>query len=246
MVHTTKKIKLCMLTLALLGCTPEAPKPSAEVFVLGALGALHEREASFGFRDLDRAIRAIDADVIVLEVTPDELSERADTRGRPEYPRVVWPLLERVEPPTPYAMEPGPSLYDEINVEGAAILSEFAKNQPEANAALQAWTEATTNALLAYWTSPASTQDETTDEMSRARHALRGGLIPRAGRLQQRWDSAMVGTVRRAIQENPGSRVLIVGTFRNRFMLEDALREMPDVTVVDVEAWLEANVPAVR
>jgi hypothetical protein len=52
--------------------------------------------------------------------------------------------------------------------------------------------------------------------------------------------------MRRAIQENPGSRVLIVGTFRNRFMLEDALREMPGVTVVDVEAWLEANVPTVR
>lgn len=229
-------IALAVLAPACLGCAADAPHSPAEVFVLGSLGALHGREESFSYEDLDEAIRGIDPDVILLEVTGDELAGRA--RGKPEYARVVWSLLEEPDAPMAYAMEAEPALYDEIVSEGADILTEFAESRPAANAALQAWTEATTEALLAHWNRPSATQDETTDQMARARLALRSGLIPESRRLQERWDSAMVAAVQQAIRENPGSRILILGTFRNRFMFEDALREMLGTRVVDVSAWL--------
>lgn len=209
--------------------------------MVGALGELHEREEGFGFDVLDRVVREIAPDVVILEVTPDELADRAHTRGRPEYPRVMWPLLEEPDSPTAYAMEAGQPLYDELVAEGTAALRDFAERSPGESAALRSWTDATVEALLAHWRSPSDTQDSTTDHVARARAALRGALIPPGLRVQERWDSAMVAVVRQAVLDNPGSRALVVGTFRNRFMLEGAARAMPEVTVVDMAAWLEAE-----
>jgi hypothetical protein len=212
-----------------------------EIFVLGALGALHEQEESFPYETLDRVIRGIKPEVLLLEVTPEELAGRVDTKGRPEYPKVVWPFLRAAGTLKVYAMEAAQPHYGELVGEGTRIFGEFAKQRPGENAALTAYTGAATDMLIAHWKSPADTQDEATDALSEARYGLIAGLLPEAHPFQKRWDSVMVDVARKAVTAHPGTRVLLIGSFRNRFMFTKALDNLPGIKVGDMKAWLDAN-----
>jgi hypothetical protein len=212
-----------------------------EVFVLASIGSLHDQVDGFRYRTLDQVIRAIRPDVMVLEVTPDELAERRDTKGRPEYPNTVWPMLKEPGAPRAYAMEAGQPLYRELIGEGERIWSEFARQQPGINAALTAYTAAVTDVLLQHWKTAADTHDELTDLHARARYHLVASLFPAGQALQTRWDRVMLDAVRQAIAENPGKRVLVLGTHRNRFMFVDGLNALSGTTVVDMNRWLLTN-----
>jgi hypothetical protein len=218
-----------------------ASAQEAQVFVLGALGALHGERAGFTFQTLDTIIRRIAPDVVLLEVTPEELAGRLETRGRPEYPAVVWPLLQEPGAPVAYAMEAGQPLYGELTGAGGRLFTAFAAERPADNAALDAHTSATTALLLAHWDSPPDTQDEATDAAARARHALRAALLPASDEIQVRWDSVLVDVATKAIAAHPGKRVLILASFRNRFMFLEALREAPSVRLVNMHEWLTNN-----
>lgn len=83
------------------------------IYIVGALHGLHENVESFGYPQLKALIEAIDPDVMLLEVRPDELAERKDTPGRPEYPAVIWPMLDE-SGAIPVAMEPGDPLFTQM------------------------------------------------------------------------------------------------------------------------------------
>lgn len=230
-----------LVAATLLAATPlPAAAKDSEVFVLGALHALHEKEDSFGYDTLGRLIRAIRPDVILLEVTPEELAGRLETKGRPEYPKVIWPMLGEGGP-KPYAMEARQPLYAELTGEASRRWGDFAAAFPAENGTLTAWSKATSDMLLAHWKSVADTQDEATDTLARARGRLNVALVPDADPGQARWDGAMVEVARKAIAENPGRRVLVLGSWRNRFMFVDALGAMKGAKLVDMKAWLGAN-----
>jgi len=212
-----------------------------EVFVLGALGALHDREESFGFATLERVIRTIDPEVLLLEVTPGELRDRLDTRGRPEYPNVIWPMLREGGAARSYAMEAGEPLYGELTSEATELWTAFQNERPTESAAFEAHAEATTEVLLMRWKSPADTQDEATDALARSQHRLRTSFVPAIGWIQMRWDRVMVDVATQAIAENAGKRLLVLGSHRNRFMFIEALRELPGVRLVDMRSWLASN-----
>lgn len=226
------------LVTAVMGA---ATTQDTEIFVLGALGALHEKEESFRYETLDRVIRAIKPDVMLLEVTPEELAGRLETKGRSEYPNVVWPMLGQAGAPKVYAMEAAQPLYGELINEGNRIWGDFAKQRNVESSALTAHSDATTDILLAHWKSAADTQDEATDALADARNRLIAELLPTGAALQVRWDRVMVDVVRKAIAENPGKRVLVLGSHRNRFMFVDVLREVPGTRLVDMKGWMVAN-----
>lgn len=230
-----------LMAAALLAATsiPAAAKDS-EVFVLGALHALHEKEDGFGYDTLDRVIRAIKPDVILLEVTPGELTGKLETRGRPEYPKVIWPMLG-TGGPKPYAMEAGQPLYGELTGDAAKRWGAFEKESPAEDAALDAYSKATSDMLLAHWKSVADTQDEATDALGRARSRLNAALVPGADPGQARWDGTMVDVAKKAIAENSGKRVLVLGSYRNRFMFVEELGKVKGAKLVDMKGWLGAN-----
>jgi hypothetical protein len=218
-----------------------AKQQQTQVFVLGSIGALHEKSEAFRYETLDRVIKAIRPDVMLLEVTPDELAAKLDTKGRPEYPNVVWPILRTPGAPSAVAMEAAQPLYAQLTGEGARIMSDFAKQRPIAHAALSAYTTAVTDALLQHWQTVADTQDEVTDLHALTRNRLAASLLPAGDALQVRWDRGMMAAVRQTIAENPGKRVLVLGTHRNRFMFVDTLRPLSGTTLVDMNRWLLAN-----
>jgi len=230
-----------LITAALFALTtaPAAARDS-EVFILGALHGLHEKEDSFSYEALGQVIRAIKPDVILLEVTPEELAGKIETKGRPEYPKVIWPMLASGGP-TAIAMEAAQPLYGELTGDAGKRWGAFAKQHPAESAALTRYGESTTDVLLVRWKSVADTQDEATDALGRARNRLNAALVAGSDAGQMRWDAVMVDAAKTAIAANPGKRVLVLGSYRNRYMFVDELSRLRGVTLVDMRNWLEAN-----
>jgi len=212
------------------------------VVVIGALHGLHDREPTYGYDHLRSTIEDFRPDVLVLEVRPDELAERKPTPGRPEYPAVVWPLLARMRVEV-VAMEPGGDLFHEITRQAGAALQALKQRNPSGAAALSRLDEATDEALLAYWQQPGQIQDEKTaamaDGLQTARFALAGSRFAAA---QARWDGYMSSRVRQAVRDNPGKRVMVIGSYRNRAMLDRVARRLAPQRVVDAETWVGKSV----
>ncbi|MGH7712366.1 MAG: hypothetical protein ACREOG_13840, partial [Gemmatimonadaceae bacterium] len=103
------------------------------IFIVGALHSLHGTEPGFDFAALRRVIDAIKPDVMVLEVRPDELQERKDTPGRPEYPQVVWPMLKE-RTIQAIAMEPGEPLFSELVGAASSASNQFRQRDSSAAA----------------------------------------------------------------------------------------------------------------
>lgn len=83
-------------------------------------------------------VRRIAPDIALLEVMPEALAGRVETRGRPEYPRVFWPWLSEDGARRAIAMEAGQPLYGELTGHASRIWAAFAREHPERNAALSA------------------------------------------------------------------------------------------------------------
>ncbi|MDP9421574.1 MAG: hypothetical protein M3Q19_01855 [Pseudomonadota bacterium] len=233
--------RTALTTAIIFGCLASpADAKDTELFLLGALHGLHEQEESFGYGELDRVIKAIKPDVILLEVTPEELTGKLETKGRPEYPKVVWPMLT-AKAPKAYAMEAAQPLYGELTSDASRRFGEFAAQFPMEDAALTGHSKATSAVLVAHWKSVADTQDEATDALGRARARLTAALVPASVAGQERWDATMVDVARKAISENPGKRILVLGSYRNRYMFVDQLGGVKGTRLVDMKSWLEQN-----
>lgn len=218
----------------------QAAAKDTELFILGALHGLHEQEESFGYAELERVVEAIKPDVLLLEVTPEELAGKVETKGRPEYPKVIWPMLAR-RPMKAYAMEAGQPLYGELTGDAGARWGEFKERAAADDAALTAHSTATSNVLLAHWKSVADTQDDATDALGRARTELSDAMVAGSAPIQTRWDGVMVEAVKSAIAENAGKRILVLGSYRNRYMFVGKLSGANGARLVDMRSWLETN-----
>ena len=228
------------LAALMLSAAAANAAPPAQVYVVGALHGLHEQEEAFGYDDLGRVIAAIKPDVILLEVTPEELAGKKETPGRPEYPKVIWPLLT-ASGPKPYAMEAGQPLYGELTSDATRRFGAFEMEFPTENAALNAYGKSANAVLLAHWKSIADTHDAATDAVARARAVLNAAMVAGSGSGQARWDGVMVDASRKTIAAHPGKRILVLGSYRNRFMFVEALGKVRGAELVDMRAWLQAN-----
>lgn len=228
-----------LLTLPLMATTASAKTADDAVLVIGALHDLHDREPGFGYDRLRAAIAAFAPDVLVLEVRPDELAKRKHTPGRPEYPAVIWPLLAemRVEA---VAMEPGGEIFTAITGEAGAAFDALKKDNPEGAAVLARLDNAAEEILVNYWKSAAQVQDETTASLAISLQAAQFALAgPAFGAAQSRWDNYMSDQALQAVRANPGKRVMVIGSYKNRALLEHAVRKAAPQRVLNTSDWFK-------
>jgi hypothetical protein len=231
------RLLVVMLGLSCLAGAQTGVKKS-EVFVIGALHALHDREPDFAFDQLGRMIEAVKPDVILLEVRPDELSQKKQTQDRPEYPKVVWPLLEKRKYQA-LPMEPAEPLFGEMVGKATMAMQKFQSANAEASARLIAYRKAQVDVLLELWESPADVHDQATMNLTTAAADLQHSLIGKEEEeAQARWDDYMAQRAIEAVRANPGKRVLVLGSYRNQQMFVTRLKELADTEVVDMATWL--------
>lgn len=210
--------------------------PADAVVILAPLHGLHEREPAFSHEDLRKILDAADPDVLVVETRPDELSDRTETPGRPEYPAVVWPWLETREVLVE-AMEPGGATFADMTSAAGAKYARFDAEQPAAAARADALRRSLTLALLEHWRHPADAHDAFTRDLMQAavlsERAL-GGPGDDAG--QAAWDGYMIARAREVIAANPGRRIVILASYRNLRAFHDGLAG--EERLADAEPWL--------
>lgn len=222
------KPRIAAITLAVLCVAPMAqaacPTPPADaVTVIGALHGLHAKAPGFDYAALHKAIVDFRPDVVVLEVRPDELIDRAATPGRPEYPQVVWPLLKTLDV-VAVPMEPGGEVFKAMVAEAGAAFDDFRRTDPVGAAAVNVLDDAIEAAMLIYWRTPARAHDAVTAAAADCLNAAQYGLAgDKAFAIQTRWDDYMVDRVVEAVAAHPGRRVLVLGSWRNRERLQQAV-----------------------
>jgi hypothetical protein len=237
-------LMMAALTMTGLALQAEPARAEGEVYVVGALQRLHATEPGFGYAHLRRILDAARPDVVVLEVRPDELAARGETPGRPEYPQVVWPYL-RNHPVAAAPMEPGGEAFARMSGAAGAAIETMERDAPEAAKAWSRMQVSTDAALQAYWRHPADAHDAVTADVVQAsadrQAALAGGAYAAA---QAEWDGYMADRAREAVLAHPGKRVLILASYRNRHLIEAAVRAAAPGRVVDMPGWLKTAVAA--
>ena len=243
-------MRLAILALAFLlgAATAVAAEPQPgkadEVIVIGALHRLHETEEGFGYAELERLIRTARADVLVLEVTPEELEGLTETRGRPEYPQVVWKLIEK-DRAKAVAMEPGGALYKQMTTAAGDFFAAADKADPARARFAADYRKAYEASLLAYWRTAADTQDANTEALARGWYAVQDNLYgAEQKQLQDRWDGYMGDAAAKAVTDFPGKRILVLGSYRNRHRLQAAIRSAAPGRLVDTADWIRSRTPA--
>jgi hypothetical protein len=209
-----------------------------QLFILATATRLHPELPYYGFEELRETILALRPDVLVLEVRPDELEERKETPGRPEYPAVAFPLLEEKRYGS-YPMEPGEPEFGRMVSSFGGIIESFRENQPEAAAALDAYKAAFVSALRACWRSPADLNSPLTDRLVKAKHELEGAIVgPARAESWAIWNDFMVDAVRNAVAGNPGKRIVALVGYDNAYWMRWRLKDFPDARVVDMHTEL--------
>jgi hypothetical protein len=245
-VKTAVLAALLSLTVSGPGHAEEVKACTNGIFVVGALHGLHAKSNAFGYTRLRQLLDDLAPEVLLAEVTPEELQSIGETKGRPEYPEVIWPYL-REHRSDAVALEPAGKQYKRLVDASSSILTEVKREHPAQAGYWASYQKSMEMALLAYWTTPARTQDVVTSDLARSWYAMQQATLgPAYARVQSEWDRGMVGRMKSAIKQFPSSRIVVLVSHRNRHLFEEAIRNTAPVRAQDVSRWLASEAPICR
>jgi hypothetical protein len=243
----SRRLIAIALTGALLfgavpGTTAAQGSPArSDVFVLATLYRRHATTPAYDHDTLHRLIERINPEVVVLDVSPRELREQTVHPSKGEYPQVIFPLL-REHRYRAYAGEPDEPEFSTIVGHLGRALTAFRTNHPAVADADHAYEEATFRALAESWRTPADVNSPLTDRLLAARRQYQDHVAgPEVAEAWRLWHEHAVATVRRAHRENPGKRILVLIGVENCPHLRSALRELPELRLIDMDEWLRTN-----
>lgn len=213
----------------------------SDVYVLATLYRRHAQTPAYGHDTLRALIERVRPDVVVLDVSPRELREQTVHPSKAEYPQVIFPLV-RTRGYRAYPAEPDEPEFTEIVSRLSRSLETFRTRRPDAASVDTQDDEATYAALARLWKTPADVNGALTDRLLSTRRHVQDLIAgPEVADAWRRWNEHSLSVIRRAVQENPGKRVLVLIGVENAAMLRPALAGDASITLVDVEAWLSAR-----
>lgn len=230
---------MALLTLGSLAAPAEAREVApAEVVVLGTLHRMHDEIPSYDFGQLERIVEGLEPDVLCVELQPADLESRPDEPNKQEYPRVIYPLIDKRRYRV-YALEPAEPLFSELLGPYVEANRRFVASQAEQSALLGAFVESTYAVLKRYWKSPVEVNDELTDRVFRAKHDLQAALVG-PGEVQgwESWNRHFLDVVETAALENPGKRVLVLVGAEHAYWLRAQLVSSERLRLVDTAKLL--------
>jgi hypothetical protein len=233
---------LTVLLAAMIGLSPlraaGGGDKSGELFVLATLYTRHKNVAIYDLLALRKIILAIAPEVLVLDVTPSELKEWKVWPGKVEYTEVVFPLVREGQYRL-YPAEPAEPMFSEIVNATSEALGKFKAANPDAAVALKQFEIGAYEALKVSWQTPADVNSQITDRVLLGKTTLElrlMGSVREDG--HRRWNEHTVEVTRRAVQENPGKRVLVLAGIENCYSIREALGRDPKLQLINMEQWL--------
>jgi hypothetical protein len=237
-----------LLVLALVPATAlpigAAKTPPAQVAVLATLHQLHATTPAYSFEILGQVIERLQPDVLCVELQPGDLQQRPAEATKQEYPKVVYPLIDRHHYRV-YAMEPAEPAYSDILTPYIQAGHDFSVREPEQAEAFSRYSDGAYIGLQTYWTSPARVNDAVTDSVLRAKHDLQQAMVGDGERIGwERWNRQFLGVILQAAKENPGKRIVVIVGAEHGYWLRGHLAQATGVQLLDTAALLRA--PAVK
>jgi hypothetical protein len=232
-----------LLLLALLGaCAPavsHAPAPSpaaAEVVVLATLHQLHAQVPGYSFEDLSRTIEHLRPDVLAVELTPADLASRRDQQTKQEYPKSIFPLLEKHPDWRAVALEPAEPEFSRLvglfREAGTVLRAEH----PEKAEAFGTYQDALYGMLFERWTSPESVNSPETDALMESKHRFQEALFgEKEVQAWEGWNQHFLEVILRAARENPGRRIVVLVGAEHGYWLRGHLAKEPGVRLGGIE-----------
>jgi hypothetical protein len=233
-----KKIIQSLVATVLALCIASPALAATEVYLMGTLYKRHEQVPAYSVDTLVRIVEKMSPDVLVLDVTPEELRKRSVFPGKVEYINGIFPLMDK-RSFVSYPAEPAEPMFSEIVEAVKSRLQQFDKEQPTLSASFKRTEKNMYNILGKHWTTAAHVQDDVTSEMIEAASKLQGEIVgPVMQDAGERWDRHTADVVKRAVKEHPGKRVLVLTGIRNRPLVQRHLQADPAIKLVDMPAWL--------
>jgi len=226
------------LSLSAMGSPAPAARP-AEVIVLATLHQLHATTPYYDFDDLAGIIEDLDPEVVLVELTAEDLEQRKEQKTKQEYPRSVFPLLEKHRYEAVPLEPPQPEFSRLVGLMRQAH-SDTGERDPEADERFGAYVEALLAVLLAHWDSPAAVNSRLTDRLFEAKHALQSDLYGEdEAAAWAGWNGHFLQTILDTARRHPGERLLVLVGAGHGYWLRRELRGQESVRLLDAEELLE-------
>lgn len=233
-------VQLLAAALAAAGAHADTipPTTSAEVVVLSTLHQHHDRVPGYGFEELQEIIERLNPDILAVELTAAGVAARTDQRVKQEYPRSVYPLLDR-QGYVVVPLEPAEPLFSELAGLNARASSTFSEHSPEAARAFSLYTEALYDHLFELWISPEAVNSATTDALFAVKHAFQDALLPPDQAVAwERWNQHFLDRIVEAAERHPGRRLVVLVGAEHAFWLRARLADHAAVTLLDTPSLL--------
>ena len=210
-----------------------------EVFVISTLYSRHKAVPAYDLRVLRQVIEAVKPDVMVLDVTPNELRTRKVWPGKVEYIDVVFPYLDATGLRA-HASEPDEPLFKQLTGAVGDAYKAFGERNPAGAKALDELKQSTYRAMATGWASAADVNSEKTDRLVAALREIEEGLVgEEVARVQIQWDRHHAERLRDTVRAHPGKRVLMLVGIESRYRVLQELRAAgEEIRPVAAEAWL--------
>jgi hypothetical protein len=211
---------------------PVAAQPLARVLILATLHRQHEQVAGYDLQTLARVLEALHPTVLLVELSPEQLSGKREFGSRIEYSRVILPYAREkgvaVLPLEPAELIAAPLLDRYGRAEAA-----FARMTRESTLFGQYLTVLTSR-LHDRWLSAAEVNDATTDALFAVKHAFQDAVCPQdQAAIWAAWNSHFLLATEKALQAHPEGRIVVTVGAEHAYWLRGQLRLRQDVILED-------------
>lgn len=213
---------------------PEAVQPS-EVIVVSTLHQFHTQMDTYTFGDLAYLVERLSPDILALELTQADVAERRAQRIKQEYPRSIYPLLERqayfVVP-----LEPDEPTFSELVSLQQSAVKDLLENEPGKYAVLNQHAQILLDYVLRHCTSAEAASSPTLDALCEVKHTLQEKVLgPRERDFWGAWNRFFLDKIVQTANDHAGKRIVIVVGFEHGYWLSKELAQMPAIKLLGIE-----------
>jgi hypothetical protein len=210
----------------------------AEVVVLSTLHQLHAQTKGYSFEDLAAVIEQLRPDILAVELTPTDLASRRDQSNKQEYPRSVFPLLDKHDYRV-VALEPGEPKYSDIVQMFRRGQTELREQSPEKAELFNVYVSTLFEYLSEYWESPATVNSQVSNMIFESKHRFQNEVFgPTESAAWEAWNQHFLEQIVEAAESSPGMRIVVLVGAEHAYWLRAHLQN-DDINLLDAEGMLE-------
>jgi len=209
-----------------------------EIMVLGTLHQLHGEVKYYTYEHLSMIIEKFSPDILAVELRPSDVENRTPQRIKQEYPKSVYPLLDKLKCKV-IPLEPSEPEYSRLVELGRKPVEELQKNNPAAVEQFGLYVNALYEVLFEWWNTPIDVNSPETDRHFEIKHKYQHAVF---GKDEERgwelWNQHFLDQILRASKDNPNDRMLVLVGAEHTYWLRKKLRNQLGVELLDTPTVL--------